>query len=472
MKRLIHWFNNSSLKVKWSLSASAAIFFAFFIFSFFQYYVISNWLLGEEENSVSQVLEELSVFYRRRAPIITWEDVYDSYDLMKQINERDQTIRILDATGKEVLTARQTNSQPFSIPFEPVRDKTIKLIKTEKGDVYVGVIPIRSNEFNGYVEVVHPLKRYHKMMKNFLATMAIFGSFALLFSGLLGFIMATNFLQPLQKMAHTMQNIRKKGFQERMEPTNSRDEVAELTNIFNEMMDEIERTFEQQKQFVQDASHELRTPVQIMEGHLNLLHRWGKNDPAILEESLTASLQELQRMKKLVQEMLDLTRTEQLGKIRGEHKTDVLEAIIHVLKNFKVMHPAFTFHLNEDNANGIAANIHPDHFEQVMMILMDNAVKYSEDIEQVDVVVTKEDNQVAVSVVDYGIGIEPEDLNKIFYRFYRVDKARSRERGGNGLGLSIAKQIIDIYAGTIYAKSAPGKGTTITMLIPVFNESN
>ncbi|EAD4763582.1 HAMP domain-containing protein, partial [Listeria monocytogenes] len=204
----------------------------------------------------------------------------------------------------------------------------------------------------GYAQVVNPLTSYNRMMDRLLVTMILLGAVALFISGMLGYLLAQNFLNPLTRLARTMNDIRKNGFQKRIETkTNSRDEIGELTVVFNDMMTRIETSFEQQKQFVEDASHELRTPVQIMEGHLKLLTRWGKDDPAVLDESLNASLTELERMKKLVQEMLDLSRAEQISQTKELQITDVNATVEQVRRNFEVMYENFTFTLKEDDTD-------------------------------------------------------------------------------------------------------------------------
>jgi signal transduction histidine kinase len=462
MSHLQKWVKRSSLKVKWSIGASSAIFITFFLFSCLQYNFISKWLLHEEQTSVLQVLEEME----SRGPFITMDDLLDSKDIIKQVMEKDQTIRILDKSGKELLSVKSKNSSPFYIPFQPVSKNTTVLLKTDKDEIYVGRGPIHTSKFSGYVEVVYPLYTYHRLMRNLLVVMAVFGAISLVLSGLFGFIMAKNFLKPLQRLAATMQSIRKKGFQARMEPNGSNDEMGDLTNIFNEMMDKIEQSFIQQKQFVEDASHELRTPVQIMEGHLNLLNRWGKNNPDILEESLSASLQELDRMKKLVQELLDLSRAEQPNQTIRDQNTNALQKMHQIIKNFELIHEDFIFNLHTDPKINTIVKINENHFEQIMIIVLDNAVKYSDEVHKVDITLKEENQFLHIDIQDYGVGIPSVDLPNIFHRFYRVDKARSREKGGNGLGLAIAKQIIESYSGKIYARSKVGEGTTITFLLP------
>ncbi|MGE8206410.1 HAMP domain-containing sensor histidine kinase [Heyndrickxia sp. NPDC080065] len=461
MKYLKNWYQKSSLKVKWSVVTSAAIFFTFFLFSLVQYNVINKWMLNQEKNNIFQALDETILFVKQggyRA---------DNIDLVNRFIEKDLTIRILDQYGNQEVLTPDENSPKYFIPFQPVHKKTVALFETNGKKLYLGRAPVHTSGFDGYVEVIQPLTRYHQMMDLLFLIMTIFGSVALLLSGFFGFLMAKSFLKPLQNLSSTMKKIRKKGFHERMEPSNSKDEMAELTHIFNDMMDQIEDSFNQQKRFIEDASHELRTPVQIMEGHLNLLNRWGKNDPNILDESLHASIQELDRMKKLVQELLDLSRAEQQESKSYEQRTILLKTLNQVIKNFEMIHEKFTFNLHTNKLNNTIVCISANHLEQILIILLDNAVKYSDQSREVDIFVEEEAGSIKITVKDYGVGIPKEDLSKIFHRFYRVDKARSRAKGGNGLGLAIAKQIVEGYSGEIYAMSKVGEGTSITFTLPV-----
>lgn len=474
MNYLQNWLRKSSLKVKWSLGASAAIFFTFFIFSFIQYHIISRVMLHEENNNVRQVLDELAIFFQQRGGVITQDAFKDNMELANQIIEKDQTIRVLDHYGNQITISTDEEKaikSLYYIPFQPVQKKTVDLLETNQEKIYVGRAPIHSREFTGYVEVIQPLTRYRHTMSSLFLMMTIFGAIALVMSGLFGFLMAKNFLKPLQKLSATMKKIRRKGFHERMEPSNSKDEMGELTNIFNGMMDQIELSFNQQRQFVEDASHELRTPVQIMEGHLKLLNRWGKNDPNILDESLHASIQELERMKNLVQELLDLSRAEQVESKISDQITLLLKTLNQVIKNFELIHEDFEFQLHYKGLKNTTVHIGENHLEQIMIILLDNAVKFSDQIKKVDIFITEENDCTKVTVKDYGVGIPNEDLSNIFHRFYRVDKARSRVKGGNGLGLAIAKQLIESYSGEINASSNLGEGTSITLTLPSMCEN-
>ena len=245
------------------------------------------------------------------------------------------------------------------------------------------------------------------------------------------------------------------------------DEFAVVSQQFNELLDKISFYISQQKHFVEDVSHELRTPVAIVEGHLKLLNRWGKDDPEVLEESLEASLAEIKRMKTLVQEMLDLSRAPQVREQYKDATTEVVDTLTQIVANFKVLYPDFTFVLDIDSKADLLSPIYRNHFEQVIIILLDNAVKYSTNRKEIIVSLSTVADQVEIGIQDFGMGLSEEDKKKVFSRFYRVDKARSRERGGNGLGLSIAKELIEGYNGSISLTSRLDQGTVFKVKLPI-----
>ena len=245
------------------------------------------------------------------------------------------------------------------------------------------------------------------------------------------------------------------------------DEFAIVSQQFNELLDKISFYISQQKHFVEDVSHELRTPVAIVEGHLKLLNRWGKDDPEVLEESLTASLSEIQRMKTLVQEMLDLSRAPQVREQYKDATTEVVATLEQIVTNFKVLYPEFTFIADIDTKKEIISPIYRNHFEQVIIILLDNAVKYSTNRKEIIVSLSPTTEAIEIGIQDFGMGLSEEDKKKVFSRFYRVDKARSRERGGNGLGLSIAKELVEGYNGKISVTSRLNQGSLFKVKLPI-----
>ena len=167
----------------------------------------------------------------------------------------------------------------------------------------------------------------------------------------------------------------------------------------------------------------------------------GKDDPEILDESLKASLQEISRMKSLVQEMLDLSRAEQVDTQYANERTDAKQVVYQVFNNFQLVYPEFHITLDDDLPTEVELKIYRNHFEQLLIILLDNAIKYSTDRKEVHISISRTMNEFEIAVQDFGEGITEEDLEKIFDRFYRVDKARARNKGGNGLGSIDCKTI-------------------------------
>ena len=290
----------------------------------------------------------------------------------------------------------------------------------------------------------------------------------LVLSAAAGYCIAIYFFLLFKQMVDTMDAIEEDTLSEtRIKISKSKDEFTDLSVHINGLLDKMALYVTQQKQFVEDVSHELRTPTAIVEGHLKLLNRWGKEDPQILDESLAASLTEIQRMKTLVQEMLDLSRAEQVEMHYKNEVTPIRNVVLHTFHNFKMLYPDFVFNLDDDLNREIYVNIYRNHFEQILVILMDNAVKYSTDRHEIHLSISESMSYVQIAIQDFGEGMSQEDQQKIFSRFYRVDKARSRNKGGNGLGLSIAKELLEGYKGDITVESVLGHGSVFRIQLPI-----
>lgn len=193
----------------------------------------------------------------------------------------------------------------------------------------------------------------------------------------------------------------------------------------------------------------------------------GKNDPAVLDKSLQSSLKEVDRLNKLVLELLELSRaeSEQMHPIAAEpvHVNSILK---QVTQNFGVLQTEFQFEMKLDGDTAYVS-IPSSYLEQIIIIVMDNAVKYTKEVNKyICIESSVQSGKVKIRIIDRGAGIPKADLPFVLNRFYRVDKARSRKQGGNGLGLSIAKRLIEKYNGTIQIESKEGEGTIVTITLP------
>ena len=325
----------------------------------------------------------------------------------------------------------------------------------------------------GYAKLFHNLEFYYTL-KNRLIILLLFlevGTIIIVLV-IMRYSIET-FLRPIYSLRRVMRRIE-------ADPTdldvrsdiNSGDEIEELSHIFNDMMSRIAEQNKLQQQFISDVSHELRTPVAVIKGHLDMLSRWGKNDPDILEESLEASRHEAHRMNLMISDMLDLIRLQ--GNLTGKNKevTSLEEPMQAALYNFEILRPDFQFSLHIKSAH-IRAKIAKNHFEQLLTILIDNAIKYSPNKGQIDLFLDQEDGYALVTVEDQGEGIAKEDLQNIFERFYRTDKSRNREgtRAGIGIGLSILKEICDAYDCRLSVDSEVNVGTSFVVAIPLATDT-
>ncbi|WP_125769921.1 sensor histidine kinase [Companilactobacillus furfuricola] len=306
------------------------------------------------------------------------------------------------------------------------------------------------------------------VVHDFVVRLIWVGIFVLVMAIALSFFAVTFVLNNIKEINKTIDDLNKKPDSDsRIKLKKRNDEIYDLTININKMLDRMQAYTNQQKEFVEDVSHELRTPVAVLEGHLSMLQRWGKDDPEVLNDSINSSLQELKRMQSLIQEMLDLTRVEQIDSEYLDQETEVKPLFTQVYNDFKMLHPDFVVNFDDDIQTGSKVKIYRNHLEQVLVILLDNAFKYSGDRKEINLSASTNEALLEFVVQDYGVGINKKDLKQVFNRFYRVDKARSRKRGGNGLGLSIAKRLIEVYKGTITVESVLGSGTVFRVELPI-----
>ena len=242
-------------------------------------------------------------------------------------------------------------------------------------------------------------------------------------------------------------------------------EFKGLEDAINKLLDRMRDSYRQQARFVSDASHELRTPISVIQGYANMLDRWGKSDESVLDESITAIKCESENMKNLVEQLLFLARgingKTQLT-IKEFSLSNMIKEVVEESKMIDDKHVYSYINLEEVNVYGDMGFL-----KQTARILVENAAKYTETGENIELKVGRNSKgEPYFSVQDNGIGMDTEDIPHIFERFFRADTARVRKNGGTGLGLSIAKWIIDNHNGYFSVLSRKGIGTRITVYLP------
>ncbi len=272
-------------------------------------------------------------------------------------------------------------------------------------------------------------------------------------------------IKPVENMTSTAKNININALDTRLDISGAQDELRELAETFNEMFDRIQKAYQQQNQFVADASHELRTPISVIQGYASLLSRWGKNDKDVLDESIEAIKTEAESMKDLIEKLLFLARGDNNRQTIEKHNALLNELIDEVIRETRLIDNNHEI-INIENEN-IIINSDVKLLKEALRIFIDNSIKYTPSGGKITISSRLEKSGAVVTIEDTGIGISKEDLPNVFNRFYRADKSRTKETGGTGLGLSIAKWIILIHNGTINVNSKVNYGTTITIFLPL-----
>ncbi|NOW90234.1 sensor histidine kinase [Clostridium beijerinckii] len=242
-------------------------------------------------------------------------------------------------------------------------------------------------------------------------------------------------------------------------------ELHGLEEAINNLLERMRDSYKQQARFVSDASHELRTPISVIQGYANMLDRWGKNDESVLNESIEAIKSESENMKNLVEQLLFLARGIN-GKTQINPKEFLLNDMMNeVLEESKMIDEKHIYKYYSSEEIIVQGDI--SLLKQAARILIENAAKYTEENE---VIMLKtginEKGEPYFSIQDNGIGMDENDIPHIFERFFRADTARVRKNGGTGLGLSIAKWIVDGHKGYFSVLSRKGIGTRITIFLP------
>ncbi len=276
-------------------------------------------------------------------------------------------------------------------------------------------------------------------------------------------------LAPIRDITELASTLSASNLSNRINIAGTKNELKDLAVVINSMLDRIERSYNSQKQFVSDASHELRTPIAVLQGYINMLKRWGKSDPEVLDEGINAIAQETESMKELVESLLFLARHDKKTLMMEMESFDALDVLTELHREAAMVTPADTFVL----APAVSCPMEGDRsmVKQVMRILCDNAVKYTPAGGIVTLSLERRPGWVTLSVADNGPGISQEDLPRIFDRFYRADAARRSENGGHGLGLSIARIIVMAHGGKLRVRSKVGVGSTFYVDLPEKQDS-
>lgn len=270
----------------------------------------------------------------------------------------------------------------------------------------------------------------------------------------------------MQMLAGKLDTINAARLDTRISVDETQDELKNLAAAINGMLDRINESYRSQVRFVSDASHELRTPISVIQGYANLLDRWGKNDEKTLQESINAIKEEAANMKSLVEQLLFLARGDNNTMTLNLELIELSELASEVFRETQMIDSGHDY---ESNFNEVFIVADKALIKQAIRILVDNSIKYTNAGGNIKIAVTQNEESAIITVQDNGIGIPPDAVPQIFDRFYRADQSRARATGGTGLGLSIAKWITERHGGHMEVLSREDIGTRISIYIPAAN---
>ena len=271
----------------------------------------------------------------------------------------------------------------------------------------------------------------------------------------------------MDALTRTARNISGTNLSNRLERLNTGDELQRLSDTLNEMLGRIETAFLRVSQFTADASHELRTPISLIRTEAEIVLRKSR-DESEYQESLRHILREAERTSALIEKLLSLARTDAGRESLDIRRLDLGETVRQIVLDWRNVMASRQLRFTDDiPARSVYVAGDKTAVSRMLNILLDNAVKYTPSPGNVGLTLEAKEEVALITVRDTGIGISHEDRPRIFERFYRADKARSRELGGAGLGLAIAEWIVAQHRGRVMVQSTPGKGSTFLVELPL-----
>lgn len=280
-------------------------------------------------------------------------------------------------------------------------------------------------------------------------------------------------LSPVVKMTHAAREISSENLESQLPVSSHHDELDELAATFNDLFAKLKRDFDRERQFTSDVSHELKTPVAVILGQANLLRRWGKDDPAQLEKSLATIIGETKSMQAIIENLLQMSRLES-GRIKPELVyVNIYKLYERIKTETESLCENCKFIIGDcEKTQSVLAD--EELLHQVLTVVISNSIKYTTAVIEEDgscrkpvltVCAQKEKDRVVLTLEDNGKGFDPDSIEHVFERFFRQDSSHTRKAGGSGLGLSIARTIVNCMNGTITAYNTPSHGAGIRITL-------
>ncbi|MGK7909441.1 MAG: sensor histidine kinase [Synechococcus sp.] len=411
----------------------------------------------QQHDTLTQLFQYIDTYQEMVDPEESVQRAVDKY------TDLNTWIQVEDQQGKIIVQSDALEIQGPYAHFMPSDPQVIR----HNGQYWIAcgqwmTLADGSEVFINLIDDITP--SYHAYW-GFIRTMSLSGLGAVTVATIIGMALIRRSLSPLRKLSQVTETLSLDRLEEtRLTLMNPPAEVEQLVVALNKAIDRLSASWMMEQQLLGDISHELRTPLAIVQGYLESTLRRGQNLTEMQKESLSTALDETQSTVRLLKEMMNLARAE----TGGVHiRTEVLEmrtfaSEIEMLAHQITSNP-FEMDLPEQEVWALASC---DRLKQVLLNLITNASRYSDAEKPIVLRVRSSGDEVLIDVQDRGVGIAPEQLPRIFDRFYRADDSRNRAKGGVGLGLSIAAVLMEQMHGSISVESKLGEGSTFTLHLP------
>jgi len=400
---------------------------------------------------------------------------------------RDHVYAILDVNAK--LIARSTEDVPANASTRPDSGNLLEtasfaqfVTSAAHAEQYFGIVKGGRSGYRGFAQrftalgtpytliILRSLHPQSEMLKEVTETFAWLIPIAILLASGGGYFLARKSLAPVVAMSSQAGRIGAANLHERLAVENDRDELGHLARSFNGLLDRLAESFDRQRRFMADASHELRTPVAILRGESEVALSQHERSAEEYRESLGVLHHEAERLTRIVEDLFTLTRAD-AGQYPLQARDLYLdELIMECVHSARTLAQAKKISLTFDHSPESPIRADESLLRRMLLNLLDNAIKYTPDFGRITVACRHSDQEYAVSIADTGMGIPAELRPRIFERFFRADKARSRSEsdgGGAGLGLAISRWIAEAHQGRLELTRSDSTGSTFTAYLPV-----
>jgi two-component system, OmpR family, sensor histidine kinase BaeS len=404
----------------------------------------------------ADLVTQLANFYQENK---TWngvEKLFNRNHFNSADNNRPLFFSIADANGKIIVTGIGHQAEEI-VSANDLNNGTKIQVNSET----VGILLLNSRPDKNPLE-----EDFIRRIDSSILFSAV-GTIILAF--IFGAILSRTIARPLRELTKATHELAGGKFGQQV-PVRSRDEIGELASSFNKMNDDLARSFNLRKQMTADIAHELRTPLSLIIGHAEAVHD-GVLPPS--KENFEIIREEAERLEQLVNDLRTLSLAD-AGELFVEFQPVEINKLLGDIKAHYMVQfnqKRITLDLEPfdyvQGGSNLQANLDPIRFSQVLMNILDNALRYTPEEGRVVITAKQNGDQIEINIQDSGEGVTSEDAAHLFDRFYRADESRDRDAGGSGLGLAIAKSIVEMHKGKIWAESEKGNGLKVIIQLPV-----